>query len=237
MVYIVAGATGVVGSEISKELASENEVLIIGRDEDKLSSLSKEIDAQYAVIDLNNTIEQREFSKIVPEDKEIKGLVNCIGSILIKPLHGTKVEEFDEVIKVNLFSSYYLLSSFARRMKNGSAIFFSSVAGTKGLSNHEAIAAAKASKVSKKYPQSIVIGADQLLHQDGTLFGKPKHRGEAEDQLRSLSGDDHFLTTAAVAWLNNQQIWSHEDRAMMSVRPLDEASIKSYLDSTFRKKY
>ena len=144
MVYIVAGATGVVGSEISKELASENEVLIIGRDEDKLSSLSKEIDAQYAVIDLNNTIEQREFSKIVPEDKEIKGLINCIGSILIKPLHGTKVEEFDEVIKVNLFSSYYLLSSFARRMKNGSAIFFSSVAGTKGLSNHEAIAAAKA---------------------------------------------------------------------------------------------
>ena len=28
-------------------------------------------------------------------------------------------------------------------MKNGSAIFFSSVAGSKGLSNHEAIAAAK----------------------------------------------------------------------------------------------
>ena len=144
MVYIVAGATGVVGSAISKELASENEVVIIGRDEEKLSALSKEIDAEYFVIDLDNTIEQREFSKIVSDDKEIKGLVNCIGSILIKPLHGTKIEEFDEVIKVNLFSSYYLLSSFARRMKNGSAIFFSSVAGTKGLSNHEAIAAAKA---------------------------------------------------------------------------------------------
>ena len=63
---------------------------------------------------------------------------------MIKPLHGTKTEEFEEVLRVNLFSSYYLLSSFARRMKNGSAIFFSSVAGTKGLSNHEAIAAAKA---------------------------------------------------------------------------------------------
>ena len=108
MVYIVAGATGVVGTAISKELASENEVLIIGRDEEKLSALSKEIDSEYSVIDLHNTIEQREFSKIVPEDKEIKGLVNCIGSILIKPLHGTKIEEFEEVIKVNLFSSYYL---------------------------------------------------------------------------------------------------------------------------------
>ena len=144
MVYIVAGATGIVGSAISKELATENEVIIIGRDEEKLSALSKEIDAEYSVIDLDNTIEQREFSKIVSDDKEIKGLVNCIGSILIKPLHGTKIEEFEDVIKVNLFSSYYLLSSFARRMKNGSAIFFSSVAGTKGLSNHEAIAAAKA---------------------------------------------------------------------------------------------
>ena len=98
MVYIVAGATGVVGSAISKELASENEVIIIGRDEEKLSALSKEIDVEYSIIDLDNTIEQREFSKIVPDDKEIKGLVNCIGSILIKPLHGTKIEEFEELL-------------------------------------------------------------------------------------------------------------------------------------------
>ena len=36
MVYIVAGATGVVGSAISKELASEHDVIIIGRDEENL---------------------------------------------------------------------------------------------------------------------------------------------------------------------------------------------------------
>ena len=46
MVYIIAGATGVVGSAISKELSKENEVHLIGRDEEKLSALSKEIDAQ-----------------------------------------------------------------------------------------------------------------------------------------------------------------------------------------------
>ena len=84
------------------------------------------------------------LSKIIEPDVEIKGLVNCIGSILIKPLHGTSIEEFNDVITTNLFSSYYLMASFARRMKNGSAIFFSSVAGSKGLSNHEAISAAKA---------------------------------------------------------------------------------------------
>ena len=105
MVYIIAGATGVVGSAISKELAKENEVHLIGRDEEKLSALSKEIDAQDSVIDLTKTIEQRELSKIIPDDKEIKGLVNSIGSNFIKPLHGTKTEEFEEVIRVNLFSS------------------------------------------------------------------------------------------------------------------------------------
>ena len=75
---------------------------------------------------------------------EIKGLINCIGSIYLRPLHGSNIEDFHSVINTNLFSSYYLLSAFARKMKNGSALFFSSVAATKGLSNHELISAAKA---------------------------------------------------------------------------------------------
>ena len=63
MVYIVAGATGVVGTAISKELASENEVLIIGRDEEKLSALSKEIDSEYSVIDLHNTTDKENLAR------------------------------------------------------------------------------------------------------------------------------------------------------------------------------
>ena len=62
---------------------------------------------------------------------------------IIKKLHGTSIEEYNEVINTNLFSSFYLLSTFAKRMKNGSALFFSSVAASLGLSNHEVISAAK----------------------------------------------------------------------------------------------
>ena len=143
MVYIIAGASGVLGSAIAEDLSKNNELFLIGRDEAKLMEQASAINANYQVIDLNNTVEPREFGKIIDSSIEIKGLVNCIGSILIKPLHGTSIEEFNDVITTNLFSSYYLLASFARRMKNGSAIFFSSVAGSKGLSNHEAISAAK----------------------------------------------------------------------------------------------
>ena len=141
--YIIAGSTGTLGTAIVDALSKDNELFLIGRDETKLKEQASAINADYQVIDLNNTVEPREFAKIIDTDTEIKGLVNCIGSILIKPLHGTTIDEFNDVITTNLFSSYYLLASFARRMKNGSAIFFSSVAGSKGLSNHEAIAAAK----------------------------------------------------------------------------------------------
>jgi NAD(P)-dependent dehydrogenase (short-subunit alcohol dehydrogenase family) len=142
--YIIAGSTGTLGSAITEELSKTDDIFIIGRDEDKLKEQSNKYNCNYQVLDLLNTPEPREFSKVIHPDVEIKGLVNCIGSILIKPLHGTSLEEFNDVITTNLFSSYFLLASFARRMKDGSAIFFSSVAGSKGLSNHEAISAAKA---------------------------------------------------------------------------------------------
>ncbi|MGI9571902.1 MAG: SDR family NAD(P)-dependent oxidoreductase [Candidatus Actinomarinaceae bacterium] len=143
MTYIIAGATGVTGQAIAKELSINNDVHIIGRDEEKLSLLSDEIKAPYSVINLENTLPIKEFQKTFEYD-EIKGLVNCIGSIYLRPLHGSSVEDFNSVINVNLFSSYYLLAAFARKMKNGSAVFFSSVAASKGLSNHELISAAKA---------------------------------------------------------------------------------------------
>jgi len=142
--YIIAGSTGTLGSAIAEELSKDNDIFLIGRDEEKLKEQSSKYNCNYEVIDLSNTPEPREFTKVIDPDVEIKGLVNCIGSILIKPLHGTSLEEFNDVISTNLFSSYFLLASFARRMKEGSAIFFSSVAGSKGLSNHEAISAAKA---------------------------------------------------------------------------------------------
>ena len=136
-------STGTLGTAIVNAMAKDNELFLIARDEAKLSEQASSINANYQVIDLNNTLEPREFGKIIDTDIEVKGLVNCIGSILIKPLHGTSIDEFNDVLTTNLFSSYYLLASFARRMKNGSAIFFSSVAGSKGLSNHEVISAAK----------------------------------------------------------------------------------------------
>jgi 3-oxoacyl-[acyl-carrier protein] reductase len=77
----------------------------------------------------------------------IDGAANCAGSIILKPAHSTTEEEFSQTIATNLNSSFSLLRCLARPMmkqKSGSIVFCSSAVAKIGLSNHEAIAAAKA---------------------------------------------------------------------------------------------
>ena len=77
---------------------------------------------------------------------EIEAVAHCIGSILLKPAHLTSIDDWQSVMDTNLNSSFYLLQNLARPMmkSGGSIAFVTSVAAEKGLSNHEAIASAKA---------------------------------------------------------------------------------------------
>ena len=234
--YIIAGSTGTLGSAITEELSKTDNIFIIGRDEDKLKNQANKYNCNYQVLDLLNTPEPREFTKIIEPDVEIKGLVNCIGSILIKPLHGTSIEEFNDVITTNLFSSYYLMASFARRMKNGSAIFFSSVAGTKGLSNHEAIAAAKAGLEGMARSAAASYAKDNLrvnVIAPGLLDSNMSQRLLATDQAREMSksmypipkiGDFNdilpvvkWLLSDDSKWVTGQTI--HVDGGLSTVKP------------------
>ena len=234
--YIIAGSTGTLGTAIVKELSNDNELLLIGRDEDKLKDQASSVNASYQLIDLNNTVEPREFAKIVDTETEIKGLINCIGSILIKPLHGTSTEEFNDVITTNLFSSYFLLASFARRMKNGSAIFFSSVAGSKGLSNHEAIAAAKSGIEGFARSAAATYAKDNLrvnVIAPSIMDSKMSEKILSSDAAREVSKNMHPITKIGDAddilpvikwllspdakWVTGQTI--HVDGGLSTVKP------------------
>ena len=65
---------------------------------------------------------------------------------MLKPAHLTSEAEFDDVIAANLRSAFAVVRSGAKAMMSagGSIVLVSSVAARFGLSNHEAIAAAKA---------------------------------------------------------------------------------------------
>ena len=87
----------------------------------------------------------------------------------------------------------------------------------------------KALKPSSSNPDVFVIGSDQVLDLQGKLFNKANNRGEAVEQLRTLSGQEHTLITSTVIAKNNSIVWRHLNESKMKMRALSEEMIQSYL--------
>lgn len=95
----------------------------------------------------------------------------------------------------------------------------------------DALAELKALKVSRRVPGGLVLGCDQTLSlDDGSMIDKAVDRADAARILRLLSGRVHHLHSAAVIVLNGEPIWRHVERVRMTVRPLSETFIETYLD-------
>lgn len=93
----------------------------------------------------------------------------------------------------------------------------------------DALAEAKARKVSGKVAGAIVIGCDQVLSHEGRLISKPETRDIARDRLHALSGTRHKLVTAAVAYRDGEPLWRHANDVSLTMRALSETYIDDYL--------
>ncbi|MGC1467958.1 MAG: nucleoside triphosphate pyrophosphatase [Sphingorhabdus sp.] len=94
----------------------------------------------------------------------------------------------------------------------------------------DALAEAKAVKLSVKHPGALVIGADQMLALDeGPLFDKPGSPEIARAQLTLMAGKSHRLFSAVVVAQSGEPLWRHVGTVRMHVRPLSPAFIDSYV--------
>jgi septum formation protein len=94
----------------------------------------------------------------------------------------------------------------------------------------DALAEAKAVKLSARRPGQLVIGADQLLAlDDGTVMAKPATPDEARAQLARLSGQCHSLFSAVAVAENGAVLWRHIGAAKLWVRPLSAVFIADYV--------
>jgi septum formation protein len=104
-----------------------------------------------------------------------------------------------------------------------------------GLSAPGAIAALlareKAASVSLRHSGRFVVGADQMLALDQRLFSKPAGRAQAAEQLRALAGQSHELHSAAAVARDGEILFEDVSIARMTMRPLDGAAIRAYLDA------
>ncbi|MEA3003425.1 MAG: nucleoside triphosphate pyrophosphatase [Sphingomonadales bacterium] len=77
----------------------------------------------------------------------------------------------------------------------------------------------------------LVLGCDQVLErEDGSVLSKPGSRDELLRQLKSLGGATHKLHSAAVICEAGAAKWWAVETAALTMRPLGEPFLRSYLD-------
>lgn len=227
-VYAIFGAAGGIGSVLVTRLSETGSIVyLLGRSEEKLKRLSKEISQPYMVLDATDeNLVAHALRTIVDKEKRLDGVVSLVGSMFLKPLHLTTQKEFEEVMRVNTSSSFCILKHALSIMEQGSIVLSSSTAALIGLTNHEAIAAAKAAVVGlmrsaaasyakkgirinaiapglTRTPLTEAITNNEIALKASTAFHPLGRIGEPEDAAAAifwlLSDESAFVTADVVA--------------------------------------
>lgn len=121
---LIVGASGGIGSAITKKLAEKNyDLFLIGKNKTKLLKLKKEIkkennNVEIESVDVTNEKQiERSIKKIRKTFGKIDILINTPGSFLIKPIDKTTIKEFDEIFKINVRAPFIFSKEFSKDMK------------------------------------------------------------------------------------------------------------------------
>jgi septum formation protein len=93
----------------------------------------------------------------------------------------------------------------------------------------DALARAKAQGVSARYPDAMIIGADQILAVDNELLDKPGDLAAARAQLERLRGRTHRLLSAVALAQAGDILWTHVGEAVLTMREFSPAFLDRYL--------
>lgn len=93
----------------------------------------------------------------------------------------------------------------------------------------DALAEAKARKISGKHPGQLVLGCDQVLDFEGQLLSKPATADVALEQLKQMCGKRHMLLSAAVIYRDGQPIWRHVGQVRLLMRKSSDSYLEDYV--------
>ena len=91
------------------------------------------------------------------------------------------------------------------------------------------LAELKANKISLKFNNEIVLGADSVIDINRELVSKPKNREEALKILKKLNGKTHHLISSICISKNGSMIWNYTDKAALTMKNMTDQQLKEYL--------
>lgn len=157
---IITGAGKGIGKAVAKLLASEGVNLgLIGRTEkdlvslkQELSALSSEIKITYETADISLYSEvQASVKNLVKYLEKIDILINNAGVLKVGGLLDLPVEEWENVFKINVFGTYYMMHEILPELLKqgkGDVINIASTAGLKGAAKLSAYGGSKSAVIN-----------------------------------------------------------------------------------------
>ena len=91
------------------------------------------------------------------------------------------------------------------------------------------LAELKSTKVSKAYPDQLVLGADSVISLNNELINKPSTREEGLKILEKLNGSSHYLITSVCISKNGAMVWNFTDQSKLKMKRLTKKELTDYL--------
>ena len=92
------------------------------------------------------------------------------------------------------------------------------------------LAEIKASRVSQRNFDILVLGADSVIDLNGELISKPDNREEALSILKKLNGKVHQLISSVCISKNGSMIWNYTDIAKLTMKNFSNKELEEYLN-------
>ena len=91
------------------------------------------------------------------------------------------------------------------------------------------LAELKSNKVSQRFANEIVLGADSIIDLKGEIISKPNNRVEALEILEKLNGETHQLVSSVCISRGGTMIWNHTDKASLTMKNMTTKELELYL--------
>ena len=91
------------------------------------------------------------------------------------------------------------------------------------------LAELKANKISQKFINEIVIGADSVIDLEGEIISKPNDRIEAMKILQKINGKTHQLISSVCISRGGSMIWNYTDKASLTMKNMSLLELEVYL--------
>jgi len=102
--------------------------------------------------------------------------------------------------------------------------------GATSISIAKSLAEHKANRVSSRFADFFVLGADQVLDFNNDQISKPNNLEEARSIMNKLQGQTHLLHSAVCVSKNGSMIWNYHETSTLKMKTISPQDLELYLE-------